>query len=307
MINVVTLGSLTDLTAGSIAYANEVVRKESEARVPYRTGNNDEEQNDQDIIKEQMLEIKNILKKAKIDFRDFPFKPQRDSDGEVNGFIPKGKNKLEIKRNIEEYSQQIVEAFQQGKITDEEYALLNDNLESMMEINGIELDEELDLNITDDKIEENIKGFIAHNFGSEENFEKLCESYDNFSFDERKACLQKFNSNINSQLGIAGDLKFSSNPNMKFGNSFYDKGYYITEKQIETQSLDLMLRSMMEKSMIREIEIKRGERIIAQQKQQLHMKIERERQQRNEKYAKEQARKNASNIKKRVYSMYGNN
>lgn len=298
---VVALGSLVLLVAPSAEYANTIVKQER-AKSEYQARVNGFNE-----IKEQMLDIKDILQKANISFRDFPFKPERNSEGEVVGFIPKGKNVAAIKNDIKEYQLKIEDAFQSGKISDEEYALLNSNLETIMEKKGIELDEEVEIDITYDKIEENVRGFIAHNFGSEENFERLCSSYDDFEFEKRKECLQKFNSSINVQLGIAGDVKFSSNSNMNFGNSFYDKGYYITEKQIETQSLEAMLRSMMEKSMVREAEIKRGEKIVAWQKQQLHMKIERERQQRNEKYEEERNRKNANNTKRRVYSMYGNN
>ena len=222
-------------------------------------------------------------------------------------FVAKGKNKQEVKENIERYKEELQKALEAGKVTQEEFDKLNDNLEELMEAKDIELDNENDMEITNDQIEQNLEGFVVRNFGNELNFDKFCKEYEQLDLDERKSCLQQFNSKINQQLGISGDLKFSTNPNLKFENSFTDKGYYLTEDQIENQNLKPVLYAMMEKSMMREIEIKNQEKISAQKKKEMHNKIMEERQRKYKKYRESQDRKIAEKTRQRMRSVYGNN
>lgn len=314
-----TLGSFWELTAPYVALAEkaeqekEIKRKRQLNRFLLEEEKRDNSYDDyaqseekEVSLVEQMKEVKALLKKAKIDAKFFPFKPELNKEGEIVGFVPKGKNKEEIQKNIEEYKEKLEEALEKGRITQEEFDKLNENLEDLMKENDIELEENEDLNITNDEIEENLQGLIAHNFGNEENFEKFCEKYESLDFNERKDCLTELNSKINSHLGISGELKFSSNPNLKFENSFFDKGYYLTEKEVETQDLKPMLYSMMEKSMIREKEIKYQEKISAQKKRDMHKKIMEERERKYKQYKDKQERKFAEKTRQRVRSMFGN-
>ena len=242
-------------------------------------------------IKVEILgEIKYLWKKADIKISDFPFKVKKNNKGQIEKFVPKGKNENEIKENIIKYRDKIKEAHFLGKIDDDEFTKLNDNLKDLMEENKLELETE-NIEITNDEIQENIKGLIEHNFGEISAFEKFCEKYNDLDLDERKDCLTEFNSKINIHLGIAGELKFSSNPNLKFENSFTKNGYYLTEKEISARDLKPMLYSMMEKSLIRQKEIRMGEKITAQRKAAIHKKILEERNKQQEKRNANQARK----------------
>ena len=68
-----------------------------------------------------------------------------------------------------------------------------------------------------------------------------------------------------------------------------------------------MLYNMMEKSMIREREIKYQEKISAQQKREMHKKIQEERERKYQKYKEKQEKKLAEKTKQRVRNMFGNN
>ena len=127
--------------------------------------------------------------------------------------------------------------------SNDEFEKLNAHLEVIMEENKVKLEEEEkenqeDFEITNDEIEENLETFIIHNFGNKKAFEDFCKSYnENEDLDKRKFCLQDFNSKINRQLGIFGDLQFSQSPNMEFENSFTDDGYYLTEEEVKNKDL----------------------------------------------------------------------
>lgn len=319
MNKVENLGNFWQMTAPYVAVAQEMTRKEEKRRASAHYFAMDEERrssfDDYDLspedlvekVVEQISDIEKILKKADISLKLYPFKPEKNKNGEIVGFVPKGKNEQEVKENIERYKEELQKALETGKISQEEFDKLNDNLEELMEANDIKLDNEIDMEITNDKIEENLEGFVTRNFGSELNFDKFCKDYENFDLDERKNCLQEFNSKINTQLGIAGDLKFSTNPNLKFENSFTDKGYYLTEQQVDTQSLKPILYAMMEKSMIRELEVKNEQKISDQKKKEMHKKIMEERARKYKKYKDGQDRKNAQKSMQRMRSIYGNN
>lgn len=239
----------------------------------------------QPTLEEKMKRIAVILKKAGIDPKFFPFVPQKNKEGELIGFVPKGKNDKEIKENIEEYKRKMEEALEKGAITQEEFDELNENLEELMKENDIELDDEKEMEITDQEIMDNIKQFIVHNYGDQKAFEDDCKNYENLDLEDRKFKLQDVNSKINTQLGIAGDLKFSSNPNMKFENSFFDKGnggYFLTEKEVQEKGLGPALYTMMEKSMMRQREQKMGQVMSPEKKKQMHEKIMAEKKKREE-------------------------
>ena len=63
---------------------------------------------------DKMNEIKSILKKAGINLRYFPFNPVKNRNGEIEGFVPKGENLKEIKKDVDEYKEKIQEAFDKG-------------------------------------------------------------------------------------------------------------------------------------------------------------------------------------------------
>ena len=176
-----------------------------------------------------------------------------------------------------------------------------------MEEKGIELDEEKenDFELTNEEVEDNLLEFVIHNYGSKEAFDEVCKEYDSYDLDERKNSLQDFNSKINIQLGISGDLSFSTNKNLKFGDSFTKDGYMLTEHEVGRQNLKQTLYVMMEKSMIREYEIKNQQKISEQQKQQMHKKIMEERVRKYKKYKEEQSKKAAQKTRVRTYGNFG--
>jgi len=246
-----------------------------------------------------------ILKKAGINSKVFPFKPVMDKDGKIEGYEPKGKNKKEIMENIEKYKSEIEKALQENKITQDEFKTLEENLEDLMKKNDIELEEKNEnMEITVDEIEANLKEFIVHNYGNETNFLETCKEYKEYDLDERKESLQEINSQINRQLGIAGDLSFSTNPNLKFENSFTKNGYMLTEHNVKSQGLKQTLYTMMEASMIREKEIKNQQSISIAQKKAMHEKIMKERERKYKEYKANQEKKLAATVRKRTMDMY---
>ena len=317
MNKVYSLGSFYDNTAPYVVKAKEMEKEKERKRYVQnyvamnkenRRDSFDYEQDPIEAIISQMDEVVSILKKAGIDSKFFPFKPQRDKNGEIIGFKPKGKNDKEIKEDIEEYKAKIQEALELGKITQEEFDTLEDNLEDLMKENEIEFDEEEKLEVTDEEIMRNIKGFIAHNFGDMSNFEDKCKEYEEYDLDDRKFQLQEFNSKINTQLGIAGDLKFSNNPNLKFENSFFDKGhggYYLTEEDVAKKGLGPALYTMMEKSMMRQLEQKREQKISPEQKKAMHEKIMEEKKKREQQKERAQEKLDKERAHARIRSLYG--
>ena len=310
------MGSLWASTAPYVEKAKEYERKKEEERrrklfvnyVPVRDGEDIEKhdayyENIEEVM-DKMAEIAKILKGAGINPKLFPFKPETDKDGNIVGFVPKGKNEKEIKRDIEKYRDEIQKALDEGRLTQDEFQKLNDNLEDLMEENEIEEEEEMDLTISDEEILANVEQLKVHCFGNDMAFDKFSEKYDQQGLDGRKACLEKFNSEINQQLGISGSLAFSTNPNLKFENSFTKNGYMLTEEEVLKNGLDNTLYTMMEKSMIREKEIKNQQTISAQQKKKMHEKVMKEKMMR-EKQRKDS--KNAAKTRQRMRDMFGNN
>lgn len=308
---VVELGDFWQSTAPFVKKAMEEEQKKYRFRA--RAANyvlQNEERPDYDLdkydLKEDAKKIENeifsILKKAGIDLNAFPFEVKKDKGGKET-FVPKGKSEKEIKENIVKYKEEIKEALQNGKLSQEDYETLEISLEEIMEEKGIELEEdkEKDFELTNEEIEDSLLEFVIHNYGSKEAFEDVCKEYDAYDLDERKSSLQDFNSKINIQLGISGDLTFSTNNNLKFGNSFTKNGYMLTEYEVGRQNLKQTLYVMMEKSMIREYEIKNQQKISDQQKQQMHKKIMQERMRNYKKYKEKQDAKLAQKIRQREF------
>lgn len=289
------MGSLWASTASAVAIAKQEVEKEQKKKrtiLMNQTFNNEEnlQYNNQATIIEKMEEINLILKKAGLK-KDFPFTPQLNENKEIVGFIPKGKNEKEIKENILAYKAKMQEALEQGKITEEEFEKLDENLDELMKENNIELEEEKKLEVTDKDIMDNIQQFILHNYGEKDEFANACENYEKLDLDERKFKLQDINSKINTQLGIVGDLHFSTNPNLKFGNSFFNNGnggYYLTEKEVMEKGLGPALYTMMEKSLMRQKEQLNGIQMDPREKEKMHKKILEEKRQREEARQREQ-------------------
>lgn len=310
---VMELGSLWASTAPSIAKAEEDRKKEQQRKniilmnqnqntFIYADLNNDRENN--------MDEIFAILKKSGLK-KDFPFKPVRDREtGEVS-FVPKGKNPKEIEKNILEYKEQMRQALEAGKITEEEYNKLEENLDDLMIENDIQLEEEKEIEVTDQEILDNIKTFIVHNYGEKDEFAKECKNYQNLDLNDRKFKLQDINSKINSQLGIAGELHFAKDKNLKFENSFFNGGYYLTEDEVMKKGLANCLYTMMEKSMIRQKEQEIGKQITPEQKRLMHKRIlqekmdrEKERKRIQEREQKKIDSKNLQHARSRVMNNF---
>lgn len=298
--NVQELGSFWMSTAPYVEKAKKDLAEKEKKKRKMTTFimQNQNDRDDEPTPKEKIERVAILLKKAGIAPKFFPFIPQKNKDGEIIGFAPKGKNDKEIKENIEEYKRKMEEALEKGNITQEEYDELNENLEELMEENNIELEEEKEMEVTDKEIMDNIKQFIVHNYGDQKAFEDDCKNYDELDLDDRKFKLQDINSKINTQLGIVGDLKFSSNPNLKFENSFFDKGnggYYLTEKEVQEKGLGPALYTMMEKSMMRQKEQKMGQVMSPEKKKQMHEKIMAEKKKREQ-----EARRSKEKVDKKV-------
>ena len=301
-----TLGPIWERTAPFVEKGKQISDMEA-SNALMATPKKPKKMNKEQIkeVENQIDEIKTILKKAGISLKLYPFNAVKNKDGEIVDFVPKGKNPKQIKENIEKYREEMSKALEQGKITQEEFETLNDNLEDLMKEKEIELNKnEKGMEVTNDEIEENLEVLVIHNFGKEEHFEKLCEEYNNYDLEKRKFCLEKFNSKINTQLGIAGNLSFSKNPNLKFENSFSDKGYYLTEQEVEAKDLKQTLYTMMEKSLMRQKEIINQEKLSAEQKKAMHKKIMEERERKYKKQKESQDRKNKKIATQRMRNMW---
>lgn len=293
------IGSLWVSTAEAVQKAKEDANIENDKKrkrgilMNQNLMNNQE----QELNFDNMKEVTNILNKSGLK-KFFPFEPQINENKEIVGFKPKGKNDKEIKKNIEQYKNKMQEALEAGKITEEEFAKLDENLDELMKENDIELEENKELEVTDQEIMDNIKQFIMHNYGEKDEFAKECENYEKMDLDERKFKLQDINSKVNTQLGIAGELHFSTNPNLKFGNSFFNKepgGYYLTEEEVMKKGLSNALYSMMEKSLMRQKEQHMEQQISPYEKEKMHKKIMEERKQRIEQKQREQEKQDKKN------------
>lgn len=305
VVKVEEMGSLWVSTAAAIAIAKQEVEKDEKKRRNFFMGQNvnnynEVAMNNQEAIIENMKEVNTILKKAGIK-KYFPFEPQLNENKEIIGFVPKGKNDKEIKENIMEYKDQMKEALEKGKITEEEFEKLDENLDELMKENDIELEEEKEMEVTDEQIMDNIKEFILHNYGEKDEFAKECENYKDLDLDDRKFKLQDINSKINTQLGIVGDLHFSTNPNLKFGDSFFtagNGGYYLTEKEVMEKGLGPALYTMMEKSLMRQREQEHGKQIDPREKEKMHKKILEEKRAREQQRKREQDKIDKKNAQK---------
>lgn len=312
------LGNFWTITSQSVEKAKQMVAQEQREAgktpvifmsIDERIEYNNIEAREEDrplTLDAKMNQVAAILKKAGIGKNDFPFNFIKDKEGKVIDFSPKGKNKEEIEQNIMNYKEKIQEAFDEGKINEEEYEQLNENLEEMMEEKEIELEEDK-IEIHVEEIEANLKGLVAEMYGDLEAFEKECETYDDMDLDDRKFKLGEFNSKINSRLGIQGDLKFLQNPDVKFEKSFFNKGnggYYLTEQEVAEKGLKATLYNMMEKSMIREKEMRAGIKFSEQKRKAMHDQIIKEniaRQKRAQEIEKENNRKKAAQFKRNLF------
>lgn len=316
VVKVEEIGSLWVSTAEAVKKAQEDAKIENEKR---RKRNNLINQNlmndkldyeEKESTLDNMKEITDILNKSGLK-KFFPFEPTLNENKEIVGFKPKGKNDKEVKENIAEYKAKMQEALEKGKITEEEFEKLDENLDELMKENDIELEENKELEVSDQEIMDNIKQFIMHNYGEKDEFAKECENYEKMELDERKFKLQDINSKVNTQLGIAGELHFSKNPNLKFGNSFFNKdpgGYYLTEEEVMKKGLSNALYTMMEKSLMRQKEQQMGQQISPYEKEKMHKKIMEERKQRIEQKQREQEkidRKNAQVARQRMRNWNG--
>jgi len=246
------------------------------------------------MVTDNREEINKLLKKAGISPKlYFPFATITNDQGELE-FIPK--NIFKMKKDSAKCKEQLQKALEEKKITPEEFEQLNENLDEMLKENGLEEQEEE--KVPDEEevnelyeafqraIEENIEGLIA-SIG-EKSFDKMCEDYEEMELDERKNGLEKMNSAINKKLGIAGKLKFSTDPNLTFENSFIKGGYMLSEKDVGEKGLKETLHDMMERSMFRKLQTKPNQNLSNSQRAALAEKIKIEKKVQEEKARNEE-------------------
>ena len=213
------------------------------------------------------------------------------------------KNIFKMKKDSKKCKEQLKEALENKKITQDEFSMLMDNLNDMLKENGLDEKEEEKEEVDEQEIDalyetfnnaidENMEGLIA-SIG-EKSFDKLCKEYENMDLDERKNSLEQLNSKINQKLNIAGELKFTPNENLSFADSFYKNGYYLTEKDVSEKGLQEMARNMMEQSMVRKLMVKKNQNLNTAQRKALVEKITREKE-----LAKKQEMKNSQAIVRR--------
>lgn len=257
MPKVEQMGSLWETTKDSVLSALKITQEEQKKKKEVYLGKN-ELKISNNIIENNKDEIVDLLKKAGIKTSVyFPFKTKTNSEGELE-FI--SKNIFKMKKDAKKAKEQLENALKNKKITQDEFNLLSENLDDMLKENG--LDEEKEEKLSDEDVEAmfetfneaidlNMDGLIA-SIG-EKSFDKMVEEYEDMNLEERKAGLEKFNSKINQKLGIAGNLNFSEDKNLKFENSFTKNGYMVSTKDVKENDLPGMLRSMMEKGMVRKV------------------------------------------------------
>lgn len=257
MPKVEQMGSLWETTKESILSALKITQEEQKKKKEVYLGKN-ELKISNNIIENNKDEIVDLLKKAGIKTSVyFPFKTKTNSEGELE-FIPK--NIFKMKKDAKKAKEQLENALKNKRITQDEFNMLSENLDDMLKENG--LDEEKEEKLSDEDVEAmfetfneaidlNMDGLIA-SIG-EKSFDKMVEDYEDMNLEERKAGLEKFNSKINQKLGIAGNLNFSEDENLKFENSFTKNGYMVSTKDVKENDLPSMLRNMMEKGMVRKV------------------------------------------------------
>lgn len=299
---VYSLGPLLDeYTLDAINNAKQITETQQEKKrlvVENKYVNKDGQMLESTLNK--MNEIKTILKKAGISMRYFPFNPVKNKNGEIEGFVPKGEDLKEIKKDVDLYKEKIQEAFDKGKIDQEEYEELNQNLDELLEENNIDLEEAENLEVTDAEIEDYLNAVIYRNWGNNFDLEGIKDKYEDAEMDAKEAFLKKFNSEVNKKIGISGSISFSENP-MSFSDSFNvdGKGYTLSSNQVDVKADELrnLLYSMVERGLMRQQEIQQGKQMTPEKREALHNKImqdkqkrEQEKQRQEEKFNRQQAR-----------------
>ena len=306
MQKVETLGSLWESTNEAVLAAQNIVRAEKQIKV----AKEEKEAMLSNSTLYKMNEVKQLLKKAGINLKYFPFKPIKNKQGEIEGFVPKGKNEMEIKEDIASYKEKLEEALENGKITQEEYDELQENLDELMKENEIEIEnEEEKLEVNDEQINDTLNAIIYRCFGDNYDLNGIKESYEESSLDDKKVFLTKFNSEINKKIGIAGDLKFV-NKDLEFEDSFSYKGnggYFLSTNDINVEGKDLkgLLYGMVERSMLRKAEIKKEKIMTPEQKSALHEKVMREKQKREREEQRQEEKRNREKARKLIRTMDG--
>jgi len=274
-----TLGSLWESTREAISYA-EMLTNEEQRKKSIQVVKKEELKFSLNVVNNQKDEIKELLEKAGIKASVyFPFKTRTNAQGEIE-FIPK--NIFKMKKDSKKAREQLEEALEKNKITQDEFDLLNDNLTEMLKENGLDEEKEEDITVTEEEIEamyetfnqgvmENMEGLIA-SIG-QNSFYKMCEEYEDMDLDERKYRLEQFNSQINKKLGIKGNLAFSQDKNLTFENSFIKGGYMVSEKDVADKNLQDIAKSMMEKGMVRKLMTSKNHNLTAEQRKALYNKI----------------------------------
>ncbi len=300
MPKVIEMGSLWDSTKESILIAQKISKEEEKKKTQVVLAR-DELKKSFNIIENEKDDIMDLLKKANIKSSVyFPFKTKTNENGELE-FIPK--NIFKMKKDAKKAKKQLEEALEKNKLTQDEFNMLNDNLNEMLKENG--LDEEKEEELTDEEIDAmfetfneaidlNMDGLIAS--VGERTFEKMCEDYEDMDLDERKNGLEKFNSKINQRLGIAGNIGFSTNDNLEFENSFVKGGYLVSEKDVKENNLEDMLKQMMEKGMVRKVMVDKKANMTMAERKALVNKIMKEK-----KLSREQMLQNKSLLRKYNY------
>jgi len=304
MQKVQTLGSLWESTKEAVLNAQKITNDEQKKKRE-QTVKKEEMRFSLNIVNNQKDDIKELLNKAGIKSSVyFPFKTKTNDQGELE-FVPK--NIFKMKKDCKKAKEQLQEALEKNKITQEEFKTLSDNLNEMLKENGLDEEVEEEIVVTEEEIEalyetfnqgieENMEGLIA-SIG-ENSFAKMCEEYEDMDVDERKSRLEQFNSAINKKLGIAGNLAFSTDKNLTFENSFIKGGYLLSEKDVGEKNLQDITRDMMEKGMVRKLMTKKNQTLSPEQRKALYNKIM------AEKRAQERGKQmQQNNIRQRKYAV----
>lgn len=257
MPKVAQMGSLWETTKESVLNATKITQEEQKKNREVYLGKKDLKFS-YNILENKKDEMVDLLKKAGIKASVFfPFKTKTNSEGELE-FLPK--NIFKMKKDAKKSREQLENALKNKRITQDEFNMLNENLDAMLKENG--LDEEKEEKLSEEDVEAmfetfneainlNMEGLIA-SIG-EKSFDKMVKEYEDMDLEERKVGLEKFNSKINQKLGISGKLDYSTDKNLKFENSFTKNGYLLSEKDIKENGLTDTLKQMMEKSMVRKV------------------------------------------------------
>lgn len=284
MEQVVSLGSLWESTMPYVNVAIVETKKEKQKREEKEIRKQREElQFSANLIENQKDEIGELLSKAKISpSLYFPFKTKTNKEGELE-FIPK--NIYKMKKDSKKCKEKLEEALKNKKITEEEFNLLNENLDEMLKENGLDEEKEKEEELTNDEINmlydtfnesvnENMDGLIAQI--GEKYYNDLCIQYDKMDKEEKKQCLTSMNKEINKHLKISGNIDFSNNKNLSYENSFVKGGYLITEKDVSEKQLSEMTRNMMEQSMVRKLMTSKNQNLNIKERKALVEKIMKE-------------------------------